>query len=429
MSRASLQDVRSFLEAKGRALAERARRLIRLTPQSVGLRRADIPYAPSPAHFNAANARLQQIERAIEARLHHLQRSVGGTTANHLQAIALVEREVDRARRAFGLFFEVFSQRGSAFAPALAAHDVIAVDCYAAIKHNHPAFFSGPLLKPLTYMEHGYSPATMRRGVSLARLMGEKNPFPIIRIPWDRDNPWQSVFLHEVAHNLQADLGIWQENKDAVGRRLVRDAADPMLVSIFSRWHKEIFADLAAILLGGTAAAWGMMEFLTHPAPKVMSYRPGGAHPTAYLRVFILAEMLSRLGFHQDARNMRRIWRKLYDPQAGHRMPRLLLGSSQRAIPSVVDEIAFQPRRGLAQNALADLIRFTADDERAIRQGAASLARGRPPTELPPRFLVSASRHALNAGAPLPAMSRQVIRSLNDRYRRATGHIHFELAA
>ncbi len=44
--------------------------------------------------------------------------------------VAMLEREVDRARRTFGLLFEIFSQRGSDFAPALAAHDVIAADCY-----------------------------------------------------------------------------------------------------------------------------------------------------------------------------------------------------------------------------------------------------------------------------------------------------------
>jgi hypothetical protein len=46
--------------------------------------------------------------------------------------IALVEREIDRARRAFGLFFEIFSHRGTTFAPTLAAHDIIARDCASA---------------------------------------------------------------------------------------------------------------------------------------------------------------------------------------------------------------------------------------------------------------------------------------------------------
>ncbi len=408
-----LSDWRDFLHTKVQALKSRARRLSKLTPHRVGLRTEDIPFAPSLAHFRAVNNRLQVIDRSIQQRLRKLDtRDTFEFPQKTLQQIAYVEREVDRARRAFGLFFEVFSQRGSAFAPALAAHDVIAADCYAAIRKAAPEIFKGRILKPLTYMEHGYSPATMRRGISLARLLGEKNPFPIIRIPWDRDNPWQSVFLHEVSHNLQADLGIWQENKDAVGKRILSGFGNPQLVSIYSRWHKEIFADLAAILLGGTASAWGMMEFLTHPHPKVTTYRPGGAHPTGYFRVLILAEMLERLGFGEEAVRMRAIWRRMYDLRSGSRLPVTLIRSSNRVIPAVVDEIAFQTRRNLAQRALADVIPFTRANEHSIRQGAEQLLRGKIPKTLSPRFLVSASRHALHAGADLPRLSRLVITHL-----------------
>ena len=45
-------------------------------------------------------------------------------------------------------------------------------------------------------------------------------------------------------------------------RRVMGRAGSPMLASVYGRWHKEIFADLAAILLGGPAAAWGMADFL-----------------------------------------------------------------------------------------------------------------------------------------------------------------------
>ncbi len=55
--------------------------------------------------------------------------------------IALVERE--RARRTFGLFFEIFSQRGTTFAPALAAYDVVAQDCYTAVREAAPRLFAG----------------------------------------------------------------------------------------------------------------------------------------------------------------------------------------------------------------------------------------------------------------------------------------------
>jgi hypothetical protein len=399
-----------FLDVKLRALKARARRLTVLTPRRVGLRPQDLPYAPSRSHFAAANRRLERISRVIRRRCETLDRSwPTATPERRLTGMALLEREVDRLRRTFGMLFEVFSQRGSAFAPALAAHDVIAADCYAAVRAALPDIFQGPLLKPLTYMEHGYSPATQRRGVALARLLGDSNPFPVIRVPWDRDNPWQSVFLHEVSHNLQADMGVWHENAEAVGNRLLRMRFDPLVVTIFRRWHKEIFADLAALRLGGTASAWGMMEFLAHPGTRTLTYRPGGAHPVGWIRVLILTEMMRRMGFPEEARRADRVWRRLYDPARGHRLPPALLSSAPRAVAAVVDEIAFQPRRSLGQHALVDAIPFRREDETRIRRAGIRIAAGQSPSDLPPRFLVSASRFALEAGAPPDAVSKLVI--------------------
>ena len=315
-----------FLATKARTLASRARALATLTPQSVGLRPQDAPYAPRAEHFEAANKRLANIDRAVKLRLAEADKALRSRSRDDkLLALAMVERELDRARRAFGMFFEVFAQRGTAYGPALSAHDAIARDCYAAVRAADPKIFVGPLVPPLTYLEHGYSPATMRRGVTLGRLLGESNPFPLIRIPYDRDQPWQAVFLHEVAHNLQADLGLWVENKNAVMHRLAENHFAPLTITVFARWHKEIFADLASLLLGGPASAWGMAEFLAHPRDKVMTYRPGGPHPTGYFRILILAEMLRRMNFEADARQIARVWTGLYDLRRGHRLPRVLL--------------------------------------------------------------------------------------------------------
>lgn len=406
--------VRGFLAHKLRTLLARAHRLSRLTPQAVGLRAQDRPFAPSPEHFESANRRLADIDRDLARRIDFLRRHWRSASADQtLLYMALVEREIDRARRAFGMFFEVFGQRGSRFAPALAAYDAIAADCYAAVRRAAPLVFRGPLVKPLTYMEHGYSPSTQRRGVTLSRLLGERNPFPVIRVPWDRDNPWQSVFLHEVAHNLQADLGLWEENRLALARRLARESGDATVHAVYGRWHKEIFADLAALLLGGPAACWGLMDFLAHPAPKTLTYKPGGMHPTGLLRVPILGEMLRRMGFAEDAAQVRRVWTGLYGARTrsrrSHRLPPALLTNTDATIAAVVDEIAYQTRRGLAQRALADVIPFTHDDERRIRDGGHLLARGLVPGGLPPRLLVSASRYALQSGAPAAGLSRTVI--------------------
>jgi hypothetical protein len=78
-----------------------------------------------------------------------------------------------------------------------------------------------------------------------------------------------------------------------------------------------------------------------------------------------------------------------------------------------VDEIAFQTRRNLAQRALVDILPFGAEDQRCIRRAASELARGRIPTDVSPRFLVSASRYALQRGASPLLLSQRVIAHLS----------------
>ncbi|MEM9971661.1 MAG: hypothetical protein AAF762_11270 [Pseudomonadota bacterium] len=400
-----------FLDVKAAALFDRSVRLTRVSPARVGLRSADAPFSPSAAYFHAANERLAKIEDSIERRLDALSQDAGNDPRRRLLLLALVEREVDRSRRAFGLFFEVFAQRGTGFAPALAAHDAIARDCYRAALHKDAGILEKPALMPLSYMEHGYSPATMRRGVTLKRLLGEPNPFPLIRIPWDRDRPWQATFLHEVAHNLQADLGVWEETKQAVTARLQSTGLSAQLRVVWARWHKEIFADLAAILLGGPTAAFGLAEFLAHPPAKVTIFKDGAVHPVSYVRVLILAEMLRRMGFPNDAMRITRVWKTLYQAAAERRLPQNLLASVPETVPLMVDEIAFQPRRMLAQRGLADIIPFRRSDQARIVRGGEMFMRGRVPN-LPPRWLISAARVAIGKGAPAKAVGNTLTRRL-----------------
>ncbi len=199
-----------------------------------------------------------------------------------------------------------------------------------------------------------------------------------------------------------------------MGRRALSFSGDFGLARVYAHWHKEIFADLAAILLGGPAAAWGMAVFLAHPAPRTLTFRPGSAHPTAYLRILILAEMLHRLGFSQESDRMRRVWQGLYNPQQGHRMPMNLLLTADQLIPQIVDEIAFQTRRNLGQRALVDILPFTATDQQAIQAGAQDLVQGQIPPHLPPRHLVSAASYALVTGKiPPQTLANRVIQHLN----------------
>src|SRR6516162_5939578 len=172
MSTRSAIEAKEFLRVRIVGLAARARRLARIDYDSVGIRPQDLPYAPSPEHFRAANERLAAIDAEVARRLGTLRQNWARAELQQMLIdIALVEREVDRARRSFGMFFEVFGQRGSSFAPVLAAHDVVANDCYDAVREGAPRLLDRKALAPVTYLEHGYSPATMRRGAVLARLL------------------------------------------------------------------------------------------------------------------------------------------------------------------------------------------------------------------------------------------------------------------
>jgi hypothetical protein len=412
----------AFLDMKVRSLEARSTRLARLDRRSVGFRPQDMPYAPSTAHFREANARLSEIDRHVRAQLDELGRDLRRPAVGSdelLRKAALVEREIDRARRTYGLFFDVFIQRGTMFGPALAACDTIAADCFQAVRRAAPGLIRGPLLKPVTYLEHSFSPATFRRGVMLRRLLGEQNPFPLVRVPYERiESPWgMGVVLHEIGHNLQADLGVWQETQQAVQRRVFQVTRNPWLTRCWARWHSEITADAFAILLGGPASARSMKDFLAYPSERVLTFRPLGVHPIPYLRMFIQAEILRRLGFLAAARRIQRVWSGLYDRDVPRgRAPASLIATARRVIPHVVDEVAFQPRRGLAQRALVDVVPFSAADERMIQRAAPLIARGTLPADLPPRFAVSASRYALEGRmAPPPVISRTVLMGLARR--------------
>src|ERR1700750_730714 len=96
---AAVRETRSFMQTKARTLAARARRLSSLTPQSVGIRPQDRPYAPSPAHYEAANRRLAASDSTVARRLEHMRRILHTAPPSQvLVAMSLVEREIDRAR-------------------------------------------------------------------------------------------------------------------------------------------------------------------------------------------------------------------------------------------------------------------------------------------------------------------------------------------
>ncbi|MFN8640231.1 MAG: hypothetical protein U0802_00675 [Candidatus Binatia bacterium] len=111
---------------------------------------------------------------------------------------------------------------------------------FQAVRQAAPGVLRGPLLKPVAYLEHSFSPATFRRGCCCAGCSASAIRFRSCGLYERIESPWgMGVVLHEIGHNLQADLGIWEETRVAVQRRVLQVSRHPWLARIWARWHKE----------------------------------------------------------------------------------------------------------------------------------------------------------------------------------------------
>src|SRR5205085_4359330 len=121
------------------------------------------------------------------------------------------------------------------------------------------------------------------------------------------DNVWAlSSVLHEVSHNLQADLGMWDIMPVQIYERLTGEGQlAPHVARVWARWHKEMMADMFALLLGGPAAVESLMDVVGRGPSSTMKFNPLGVHPTSYLRVLINLVLMRRMGFKQTATDLR----------------------------------------------------------------------------------------------------------------------------
>src|SRR5262249_57100915 len=90
------------------------------------------------------------------------------------------------------------------------------------------------------------------------------------------------------------------------------------LVRIWARWHKETWADLCGLLLGGPSVVATQMDVVGRSPASALQFNPADVHPTPYLRVLISLDLLRRMGFAKEAEGFRRSWMHIYpNPTAG----------------------------------------------------------------------------------------------------------------
>lgn len=374
------------------------------------------PASPSSAHVDAANALIHKLQGRLFGRvrvLHGLERR--GDEAGEdvdlghlLAAKAHAERSTRFAERVWAFYFTLFNQRQSRFGEALLACDRVALDCYQTIYTGLSTPRSVPSPAPFSFMETERTPSTYRRGVKLSKLGKRANPFPIVQFPVHRlSNPWTlGAIHHEVAHNLQSDLGLWREVPKRIGENLRKGGLPEGVTRVWQRWHKETWADLCGVLLGGPAIVTSLFDVLVRPASKAQRFNPRGVHPTPYLRALINLELLRRLGFQREAKALSGAWRRLYPVSTRGNLPAVMLETFPAASRLVVQTLCFEPYAQLGDKPLAEVVRFTESHQAMVAQAARRLAAGNDPGIVPERFLVAAAREALERRYARPEVIR-----------------------
>lgn len=364
------------------------------------------PASPSTAHIQAANQLIEDLRR----QLFKLAERVGsaadasGRTPSKRNLHALLSHKESALRwiklveKIWDYYLELFGQRQTRFGDWLLAADRIALDCYQTMYTGLGRARPIPSPPPFSYMETGFTPATFRRGVPLKRLGERANPFPVVELPYHRlVNPWTlGAIHHEVSHNLQSDLGLWNEVPRRVLHRLRRARVGPLAATIWTRWHKEIWADLAGLLLGGPAIVASLADVLAKSPASTQRFSPTDVHPTPYLRMFISLELLRRMRFSREAEAFYRLWTQMYPSPSRSNIPQSILNTFPLASRLVVDTICYQPFRQLGDKSLAQVVRVQPGYQKMIEEAAQRIAAGTDPGIIPARFLVSASRWALD---------------------------------
>lgn len=369
------------------------------------------PSAPSPAHVRAVNALLAELsgrQEREERRLTLVARDLPRLGDKGLQQLlSLKERNhalAGETEKVWEFYVNLFGQRRGRMAPWLRAIDQIALDCYQAVWLGLGEARPIPSPAPFAYVETGFGPATFRRGVKLSMLGQRANPFPLVKVPRHRlINPWSlGAVPHEVAHNIQNDLGLWEVMPHRIGQAFRHAGLPDANAEVWRRWHKESYADLAGTLLIGPSYVGALMDVVGRSRSETAAWSDEAVHPTPIIRVPLNIGLLERMGFEEDAAAFRRAWNALYPASVWARVPAWVRADLPRQIDAVLNAIVFQPCAEYGGRALADVIRFEPKHALLVREAATRLERGDSTGILPERFLIAAARVALGRARTSP---------------------------
>lgn len=364
-----------------------------------------IAAAPTPGHIEAVNKLLSGLRRGLlrmTAKVNNIARKAESQPVTSRLQLLVSRKErahnwVQGIEKIWDFYFELFGQRQTRYANWLMSCDRIALDCYRAAYLGLGVARSIPAPPPFSYMRTGFSPATFRRAIPLTRLGKQLNPFPLVQLPYHRlINPWTlGAVLHEISHNLQSDLGLAKDVPRKIALRMLRAGMGREVASIWTRWNREMFADMSALLLGGPEVVGSLMDVIGRGPQTVVAFSRGGVHPTPYLRLLNSVELLRRMGFEKHAKQYTLAWKRTYPSAATGNIPAAMLKTFPEACKLAVDTMCYQPYRSLGNKSLAQVFAFGSKEKQMIEEAAQRLASGTDPGIIPERFVIGAARYAV----------------------------------
>lgn len=362
------------------------------------------PESPSCAHIQAVNHLIEEARKrqmVEDARLAAVAGNISKAgDAGRALLLQLKERNqalASETEKIWEFYLNLFGQRTGPFRHWLRGIDRIALDCYQAVYLGLGKPRSIPSPVPFAYMEAGFGPATFRRGVKLSKLGQRQNPFPLVKVPFHRlVNPWSlGAVPHEVAHNLQNDLELWEVMPYRIKLAFQQHKLPEQNAEVWARWHKEAYADLAGVLLIGPAYVGSLMDVVGRSRQQTAAYSDEAVHPTPIIRVPLNIRLLERIGFGEDAQAFRRAWDMLYPASIWKLVPGWVRAKLPKQIDAALDAMCFTTFKEYGGRALADVVRFQPTHATLVREAATRLESGTDTGILPERFLIAAARIAL----------------------------------
>jgi hypothetical protein len=223
------------------------------------------------------------------------------------------EQELTGSHSILATLRYIFAQRYDSLdmKSILDAVDLIAAACYvpcmalANAWRNRPAEeFREP---PLVYLNARLSPAAITRrhafgliGLELYGSLEQQLPISIVSLSFhDVAAVWSFCSIyHEVGHLLDQDIGLSADLKTVLADTL---GATPTTDVWVDWWLAEIVADVFGVLLGGAGFALALMSML-FKLDELVTGSTTDVHPSPYVRMLLIAELLKRMDVDPLAR-------------------------------------------------------------------------------------------------------------------------------